>query len=696
MTRGAFHAVAALLLSLTASAAQAPRPLTAQDLYRLKSVNDPQLTPDGKLVAYVVTTIDAKEGRRVSRLWIVPADGSGEEKPLLADVPARSPRWSPDGRWLAFLSAGPGPQADGAAPAGRPSAKPQVWVAARDGSARRQITNFPQGVLDYSWSPDGTRLAVEARPGLAAGPERDVRDYTSLVYKLDGYGWYEPGSQSHIWLVNVSDGAARQLTFGAARDDSDPEWSPNGEWIAYVSQDVGPALRDFTDSSAICILPAAGGTPRAVLDRHTNVSSPRWSPDSKTLAYAAAPAPSDQPLLTLSSISGAQKPVLASAIDRFPTQVVWDRSGRLWFGAADRGAAVYYRVDVATHRGVRVLAGDRAIHELQVSDSGNRLVYLVNDATHPPEVFSAALDGTGERQLTWQNRDWMARVQTAPIDAVTWKSAADGLAIQGFFARPLTWQPGRKYPMILDIHGGPNGMWGFHWSFDAQLYAANGYAVLMANPRGSSGYGMKFQRAVAGEWGGSAYQDLITGVAAMLARYPWIDRTRLGVVGHSYGGFMTDWIVGHTRMFKAAISIAGISDFVSDEGIRDAAFAHSRDFGGDLFSQFDAYWKTSPIRYAASVKTPILFLHGEADNRVPPSQSEEYFRAIKHFGGTAELVFFPGESHMLPVSARPRHLVETYQWRLYWFDRYVKEDPEAVAPDAPGQQPANGGRPSRN
>jgi len=674
---------AALLLAVAASAAHAPRPLTPGDVYRLETVNDPELTPGGKLVVYEVTTVDAYKDKRVSHLWMVPADGKAEAKPFLGDLPARFPRWSPDGRWLAFISTGSGGQAIKESLPLASTAKPQIWVVARDGQARRRITDFPNGVLSYSWSPDGRQLAVAARPDYGVNPEPGVRDYISLVYKLDGYGWYHRGSQSHLWLVDVSNGDARQLTFGKTRNDSDPEWSPDRKWIAYVSQNIGPDLREYSDSSEIFIVPASGGAPHAVTAPLASLSSPRWSPDSQMLAYAAAPIASDQPLLFLTSISGAGKPVLASDIDRFPTQIVWGRSGDLWFGAADHGSAVYYRVDVKTHHGLRMLAGHRAIHELQASESGNRLVYLANDATHPPEVYSAALDGRGELQLTSQNRSLLSQVQTAPTESVTWQSSAEGLTIQGFFMRPLDWQPGRKCPMILDIHGGPNGMWGFHWSFDAQLYAANGYAVFMANPRGSSGYGMKFQRAVAGEWGGNAYEDIISGVKAITARYPWIDSSRLGVVGHSYGGFMTDWIVGHTDMFRAAISIAGISDFVSVEGTRDAAFGHTRDFGADLFSQFDTYWKTSPLRYAANVKTPLLFLHGEEDQRVPASQSEEYFRAIKHFGGTAEMVMFPGESHMLPVSGKPKHLMETYQWRIYWFERYVKGHTAAIAPDAP-------------
>jgi dipeptidyl aminopeptidase/acylaminoacyl peptidase len=679
----------AIAIFAVAALGQERRPVTPEDVFRLKTVSDPQLSPDGKLVAYVVTTIDAEKNKRNSAIWVVSTDGSAEPRPFVADVPARAPRWSPDGKWLGFISNSPPPaenppseqpQPKPATPGAENAPKAQVWVVARDGSGRRRITNMPNGVTRFSWSPEGSRLAVISKDRQPGRKPSDVRAYTSMVYKSDGAGWFDVTSQNHIWIVDVKEGRAQQLTSGANRDDNDPEWSPDGKFIAYTAEESGAELREAFGSGDVMVIPSSGGAARSVCERHAYVASPRWSPDGTQLAYAAAPTPDDQPLLWITNVAAPENAQLASDADLFPTDVEWNDAG-LWFGTRERGTMPIYRVNPAAHRATRIAGGDRTLHNFSVGEHDGKIAYLADDATHPGEVFIADSDGTHERQLTFHNRDLISQLQLSPSERVSWKGA-DGLAIEGFFKKPVGFNASQKYPMILSIHGGPNGMWGFQWSFDEQLYASNGYAVLMPNPRGSSGYGMQFQRAVAGEWGGKAYQDVINGVQAAASRNSWIDPDRLGVVGHSYGGFMTDWIVTQTSMFKAAIAISGISDFISVEGTRDGAFGHSRDFGGDLFTSFDNYWKYSAVRYAAKVRTPILFLHGEADNRVPPSQAEEYFRAIKHFGGTAELVLFPRENHGLPTSSEPKHLLETYRWRLYWFDRYVKGDLRAMAPDA--------------
>jgi dipeptidyl aminopeptidase/acylaminoacyl peptidase len=255
----------------------------------------------------------------------------------------------------------------------------------------------------------------------------------------------------------------------------------------------------------------------------------------------------------------------------------------------------------------------------------------------------------------------------------------DGLDVEGFVIKPLGWQAGRTYPAILMIHGGPNGMWGFQWNSDAQVFAAHGWAVIYTNPRGSSGYGEKFQRGVDKEWGGKAFDDVMAGVDAALAKYPWIDPNRLGVSGHSFGGFMTDWIVGHTNRFKAACTLAGISNLISVEGTRDAFYGHSRDFGGDLFQNFDLYWKYSPVRYAADIKTPTMVIHGENDQRVPIEQGEQFFRALRHFGVPAEIVILPREGHSLRNETK--HAVELAQWQTYWFDRWVAGNTSAAKPE---------------
>ena len=683
MNRSARALIALSLLTVVA-AAQSQRPLAPEDVYRLKTVSEPEVSPDGALVAYVVTTIDTAKNKRVGTIWTVATDGSSAPKALLGEVPGHAPRWSPDGKWIAFVSnAAP---KDAAPEAEQPKTTPpetpapstpknQVWLVARDGSSRRALTHFPNGVTRFTWSPDGTRLAVAAR---AASKSRDVKDYVSMQYKADGAGWSD-NTHTHIWTVDVKDGATHQLTNAADRDDNDPQWSPDGKWIAFVANANTPDLREVGDTQSILAMPSAGGEAQVIVEKHSYTSAPRWSPDSKQIAYGAAPSPDAQPLLWIAPLDDPRKAALASDTDLFATEIEWDATG-LWFGVHERGAAPILRVDLATHRSKRVLGGDRAIHELSISEESRRLVYLENDDTHLPEVFTSDLDGGHERQLTFHNRELLSGLQLVTSERIEFKNPTDGLPIEGFLMKPANFQPAHKYPMILTVHGGPNGMWGFHWEVEEQLFAGAGYAVLMINPRGSSGYGTKFQRAVAMEWGGRAYEDIISGVETVLQRNPWIDRDRLGIVGHSYGGFMTDWTVTQTNIFKAAIPISGISDFISVEGTRDGAYGHSRDFGGDVYSNFDLYWKYSAVRLASKVKTPVLFLHGEADQRVPSSQAEEYFRAIKHFGGTAELVLFPRESHNLPLTSEPKHLVETYQWRLYWFDRWVKGDATARRP----------------
>ena len=281
----------------------------------------------------------------------------------------------------------------------------------------------------------------------------------------------------------------------------------------------------------------------------------------------------------------------------------------------------------------------------------------------------------------WVRQVMMRGLALADVERIRYK-AADGWDIDGFLVKPLGWQEGKKYPMILNIHGGPAGMYGVDWFHEFQVHAARGWAVFYTNSRGSTGYGEKFENGIINEWGGKDYTDIMSGVDAVLAKYPWIDRDRLGVTGGSYGGFMTNWIIGHTDRFKAAVTLRSVVNFISDEGTRDGAYGHRRDFGGIVFDKFDMYWDRSPLKYAKNVKTPTLILHSDNDYRVPLEQGEQWFRALKHYGVTTELVIFPRENHNLTRTGEPRHLVESLNWQLYWFDRFINGNAAAVPPDA--------------
>jgi len=387
------------------------------------------------------------------------------------------------------------------------------------------------------------------------------------------------------------------------------------------------------------------------------------------------------PRIFIAPAAGNSKSTLASAdLSLAPGDYEWTEDGAaIDASLATRGEHQIFRIDLKSGKFAPLTSGPHSITAFTSGKHGTRTVFLSNDATHPGELFAADATFGNARQITHHNDALLARIEFQPVERITYKSV-DGMSIDGFFMKPSGWQAGKTYPMIVGVHGGPNGMYGVAWSDELQVFAANGYAVLFTNPRGSSGYGEPFQRLVDRDWGGKPYQDILNGVDAILTKYPWIDHNRLGVRGISYGGFMTNWIVGHTHLFKAACALSSISDFISLEGVRDAYYGHARDFGGDFFQNFDYYWKLSPIHYASEVKTPVLILHGDADHRVPLEQGEEWFRALLHFHVPAELVIFPREDHGL--HHEPRHVIDVMNWELYWFDRYLNGNESAVRPAA--------------
>ena len=496
----------------------------------------------------------------------------------------------------------------------------------------------------------------------------------STSYKLDGVGFYDD-KRSHIWTVDVKTGSAKQITSGPNGNDSDPQWSPDGKSIAFVRQRTNTDLMSGVTAN---VVPAEGGYWQQVSNIDVGVGSVRWSPDGQRLAFVGSVDTVAIPRMWIVPEYGGTATVVSNDVT-YATDLAWSAGGRaLVYAGALKGEHPLFWIDLASRK-VMPLTSHMQVRQIDVDAAKNMLVYTASDDTHPGDVYAARLDGSHALQLTHLNAKLLSQVAVQPMERLNYK-AADGWDVEGFLTKPLGWQEGKSYPMILMIHGGPNGMWGLGWNHEIQDFAAHGWTVLGLNPRGSSGYGEAFQRGVDKEWGGKAFEDIMSGVDAALAKYSWIDRSRLGVTGHSYGGFMTDWIVGHTNRFKAAIALAGISNFISVEGTRDAFYGHSRDFGGDVFDNFDFYWKYSPVRYAKDVKTPTLLLHGEADQRVPLEEGEQFFRALRHFNVPAELVIFPREGHGL--RNEPKHAVELLKWQMYWFDRWVDGNANAVKPNA--------------
>ena len=673
-----------LLISISGSGevrAQTKRGITPEDYFAFQFIGDPQLSPDGKAVAYELTIVDQKKNRRESSVWLVAAEGSTTPRRLSAEgFSSSAPRWSPDGKTLAILSKRNSDYSASEIP------KAQIYLLPMAGGGEGiALTKMKNGVESYQWSPDGSRIVVVGASGpldevAPADRKSDARHYKHIQYKYNDTGWYDD-KRRHLWVVNVASGETKQITEGQDWNDTDPQWSPDGMRIAFVSDRTG-RLFDDSHNTDVWVIPAAGGALTKISDHDFEDESPRWSPDGKQILFAGKTAYHQFFKLYVVDSSGhSPSQLVLKDLDMIPMELHWPAARAFLFVAGVKGESHVFRGNPSAQTFSAVTSGPRGVHGLYVNGSAGKMAYLANDFQHLDDLFVANLDGTGERQLTHLNSALWARLELQPVERLAYESS-DGWAVEGFFVKPLGWQAGKKYPMVLVIHGGPRGMFGMDWYHEFQVYAAKGWAVFFCNPRGSTGYGEKFERGEINNWGVMDYQDVMAGVDAALKQYTWVDANNLGVTGGSYGGYMTNWIVSHTNRFKAAVALRAVSNFISDDGTRDGAYGHEEYFKGILFDAFDQYWEASPLKHARNVHTPTLILHSDMDFRVPIEQGEQWFRALQHYGVPSELVLFPRENHNLTRTGEPKHLVESLNWQLYWFDRFLNGDVNAKAPDA--------------
>ncbi len=670
----------AAFLALICLPLLAKRPVTPEDYFRFHFAGDVRLSPDGKQVAYVLTTVSEQRNRRESALWLVATDGRTPSRRLTADgMNSNSPRWSPDGALIAFSSTR---NSDTGA---------QLWQLPMNGGEAHVVTHLKNGVNSFQWSPDGKRFVVVSRTGPGDGfpadfKKTDVRHYSHISYKFNDTGWYDD-RRSHLWVVDAATGKDQQITAGDDWNDTDPQWSPDSSRIAFVSDRTGKEY-DGGHNKDVFTVAASGGEPVRISDHEFEDEQPRWSPDGRQIVFAGRVDRDLFPKLYVADAAGGKPSrLIAPDLDLIPGGLKWLAMNDILFETGYKGQNHLFKVDSGTGKITQttitqITTGDRAVHGFDLNAQAGVMAYLSNDFEHMDDVRISALDGSGERQLTHVNEPLSEELDLAHVERVPYKST-DGWDVDGFLVKPLGFNPAKKYPLILSIHGGPSGQYGPDWYHEFQVYASKGWAVFFCNPRGSTGYGQKFERGIKDNWGGMDYQDVMAGVDAVIAKNPWIDTGRMGVTGGSYGGYLTNWIVSHNDRFKAAVTLRSISNFVSDDGTRDGAYGHEGDFKGMVFDAYDQYWAASPLKYVKDVKTPILILHSDNDFRVPIEQGEQWFRALKYYGKTAEIVFFPRENHNLTRSGEPRHLVDSLLWQTYWFDKYVEGKSGAKAPDQP-------------
>jgi len=646
--------------------------MVPEDLTRILFVTDAQLSPDGRRVAFVVTSLSEERDEYLANIWIVDVGGGSPRRFTAGPRRDVEPRWSPDGTRLAFLSER------------APKDKLQLYVMPADGGEPTKLTALENGASSIAWAPDGTRLAFVSPVGGQKEPEseeekrksRPARVITSVKYRFNGEGFIYD-RRPHVLVVSLDGSSPVQITDGDFID-AEPVWAPGGESIVFAS--ARHAARDDDDASDLWRVPAKGGTPQRLTATTGPVMLPAFSPDGRAIAFLARAGLNaygrNVQLFTVPS-DGGQAVCLTSALDRScgPLHVrpLWSPDGRsITVAAEDRGDVGLWRVASAGGSApVCVVGGERALNGFSASADGRLVAFAASGPVAPAEVFVCRADGSDERRLTELNRGWTDSVALSAPERFRFTSA--GLELDVWVMRPAGFVAGQRYPTLLSIHGGPHAQYGHNFFDEFQVYAGAGYAVVYTNPRGSLGYGEAFAQAVVGDWGGGDYADVMAALDEALARHPFIDPERLGVLGGSYGGFLTSWTVGHTKRFKAACSERAVNCQYTMFGTSDIGSSFNVvELGGPLpWEDMARYIERSPLTYAKDITTPLLILHSEDDLRCPIEQAEQLFVALKKLRRDVRFVRFPGENHEMSRSGKPRHRLERFRHILEWFAGYL-------------------------
>ncbi len=652
-------------------------PFSIDALYKIKSVSSPAFSPDGKSIAFSVTTFYLHKGKSNSEIYVMNADGSRQRRMTFNDAADFSPSWSPDGRFIYFLSTRSG--------------ESQVWRIPVDGGEAEQITDFPMGVEDYLVAPNGKWIAFSTKVFPECGADGDCSK--ALAYDMENgtvqahladrlfyrhWNFWKDGKRTHTLLYDMEKKTYSDLTPG---DYDAPSFSlgglrgfafsPDARELCFVSNHDSNEWE--TTIKDLWLISTEGGDAKNITDENEAYDGePLYSPNGRYIAFKMQKIPtyeSDRFRLAIYDRQTGKKRVLTENFDYWVDAFAWSPDSRaIYFTAEVKGHIPLYRVDIRNGR-IRKILDVKTIDDFSISPDGKWVVVRRRSVGEPPEIWRATTRGKKLTRLTFFNKAIEDSVDIRPAEEM-WIPSPTGRKIHTFIVKPHNFDPGKKYPLILNVHGGPQGMWADAFRGDWQVYPGAGYIVAFPNPHGSTGYGQDFTAEISGDWGGKVYQDVMA-VADSLARLPYVDANRMGAMGWSYGGYMMMWLEGHTTRFKAIAAMMGVYDLPAMYGATEELWFPQWDLKGTPWTS-NLYQKWSPHNYAANFKTPCLVITGELDFRVPYTQSLEFFTALQKQGVPSRLIVFKYDGHW---PSYIRSMPVYYNAHLEWFHKYLGGDP---------------------
>lgn len=668
----------AILFPPFSSAETQTHPITFDDFIRIKRVSDPQISPDGKSIAFVITSMDLEENRGNSDIWLISALGNEMRRLTTSPEADFNPRWSPDGKNIAFISTRNG--------------KPQVWLINLSGGEARPLTDMPTGVSGVIWSPRGKNLAFVSSvypdcPDLECNKRREeekkkskvkAKVFTELLFRH--WNSWRDNKRNHLFLIPAHGGEVKDLTPGdydtppiSLGSSHDYTFSPDGNEIAFV-RNIDPELKlSLGTNNDLFLISLAGDKITKLTENRANDNSPHYSPDGKYIAYRAMERPgfeADRYRLVVYDRKNGEKFSLTESLDYSVEEILWSHdSSSLFFTAEEKGRMALFKVELENKTAKKIL-DNHYITSLRLSPDNKHIFFVKQSINSPPEIYSFNLETSDLFQVTHVNDELLSKLEMNPLEEF-WYQGAKKEDIHAFMVKPPFFSPQKKYPLVMLIHGGPQGAWGdnFHFRWNAQMFASPGYVVVMVNFHGSTGYGQKFTDSITGDWGGKPYLDIMRGLDYVLASYDFIDKTKLAAAGASYGGYMINWIEGHTDRFNCLISHAGVFDLRSMHGTTEELWFPEWEFKGTPWTNRKMYEKWSPSYYVKNFNTPCLIIHGELDFRVPVAQGFQFFTSLQRMKIPSKMLYFPDEDHFV---RKPQNAKLWWQTVHDWLAEYLK------------------------